>query len=485
MVLQASGAISLYDLQTEFGGTNPIGMDEYYEGGANVPSGTGVPTTGAIALNGFYGKAKQTYTNIITYNNYYSSLTKVNGAYTITQSGSDPNVQLQMNSASVGGSITHLYGNQRLQDATSVSIEFEIYIGSTAGADALFFYMGYNAVPSSSYYEGVSSTAYQLNMEIYQYAAYTRGFHLIKNGSTSAVASYSTTAHISSTWLPVKIIYTKSATNTFQIYFNGTNIINYSDASYASYVSGSGSYYGIGSRTGGVTGDMYIRRVQIGVSGVLKRSVNLNFYPPSATAFSSGWTGDGGLLMARSILWACNKTSGAVRVYFVHATPTTSWVDDVASKVSTYISTNYPSVTLTFYKDSSGAPNIATLTTANYDVAMISSDANPGTTWYSYLHSFADSGGGLVLTTFANASQTIANFGYSNYTPIQTNAGNQILTDGTLNSGSIVTHFITTGLSSFYAGTGKYGGNNVSLNAGATNLASYGGGTSLVAIQTR
>ena len=232
---------------------------------------------------------------------------------------------------------------------------------------------------------------------------------------------------------------------------------------------------------------MYIRRVQIGISGLLKRSVNLNFYPPSTTAFSSGWdaTTNGALLMARSILWACNKTSGAVRVYFVHATSTASWVSDVSSKISSYISSNFPSVTLTFYTDSSGAPNIATLTTANYDVVMISSDGTPGTGWYSYLHSFADSGGGLVLTTFANASESIANFSYSSYTPISAIAGNQALTNGTLNSGSIVTHFITTGLSTFYAGTGNYGGNGVSLNAGATNLASYGNGTSIVAVQSR
>lgn len=483
MVLQSTGAISLYDIQAEFGGTNPIGMNEYYAGGANVPSGiSGIPTSGTIAINQFYGKQKVALTYNPTYTNWYTTMTKVNSAYTITQSGSDPDVQLQMNSSSVGGSITHVYGVNRLQDYNTAEIEFEIWI--SAGADALFFYMGYNAVPGSSYYEGVSSVAYQLNMEVYQYASYTRGFHLIKNGSTSAVASYSTTSHIASSWLPVKIVWNKSATNTFQIYFNGTNIINYSDANYASFVNGSGSYWGIGSRTGGVTSDMYIRRVRVGLP-LVKRSVNLNFYPPSSTVDSRMWTGDGGLLMARSILWACNKTSGAVRVYFVHATPTASWVSDVQSKISTYLSTNYPSVSLTFYTDSSGAPNISTLSTSSYDVVMVSSDSTPGASWYTYLHSFAAAGGGLVLTTFANASQTITSFSYSSYTPIQTNAGNQSLGNRALNTGSIVSHFITTGLSSFDAGTGAFGGNNVQLNAGATNLASYGNGTSLVAIQER
>jgi hypothetical protein len=190
--------------------------------------------------------------------------------------------------------------------------------------------------------------------------------------------------------------------------------------------------------------------------------------------------------MARSILWACNKTSGAVRVYYVHGDSDTTWTSDVHTKISSFLTSNFPSVTLTFYIDSSGAPNISTLTRANYDVAFVSSNSSPGATWGAALQSFADAGGGIVLTTFANASQTIASFSYPNYTPIQAPAGNQNLGAlRTLNTGSIVTHFITTGLSSFDAGSGNYGGNNVQLNAGATNLASYTSGTSLLAVQQR
>ena len=38
MALQSSGAISLGDIQTEFGGSNPISINEYYRNGSNVPS---------------------------------------------------------------------------------------------------------------------------------------------------------------------------------------------------------------------------------------------------------------------------------------------------------------------------------------------------------------------------------------------------------------------------------------------------------------
>ena len=60
MTLQTSGAISLSQVQTEFGGANPISMSEYYAGGANVPGSTSgvngaVPTSGAISMSKFFG----------------------------------------------------------------------------------------------------------------------------------------------------------------------------------------------------------------------------------------------------------------------------------------------------------------------------------------------------------------------------------------------------------------------------------------------
>jgi len=54
MVLQSSGAISLDDIQTEFGGTNPIDTSEYY----GVASG--IPSSGTISFSQFYGKSSGT-----------------------------------------------------------------------------------------------------------------------------------------------------------------------------------------------------------------------------------------------------------------------------------------------------------------------------------------------------------------------------------------------------------------------------------------
>ena len=55
-------AISLNDVQTEFGGTNPIEIAEYYAGGSFVPATvSGVPTSGTISLDDLRGKTKIIY----------------------------------------------------------------------------------------------------------------------------------------------------------------------------------------------------------------------------------------------------------------------------------------------------------------------------------------------------------------------------------------------------------------------------------------
>jgi hypothetical protein len=63
--------ISLQDIQNEFGGSNPISLNEYYAGGGLVASGTvgfpsgnqtAIPASGAIRLGNFHGANKVEYT---------------------------------------------------------------------------------------------------------------------------------------------------------------------------------------------------------------------------------------------------------------------------------------------------------------------------------------------------------------------------------------------------------------------------------------
>ena len=66
MVLPSSGALTFAAIQSEFGGSNPIGLNEYYAGGTYVPSGTSgtngpVPSSGAISVRNFYGTSSADY----------------------------------------------------------------------------------------------------------------------------------------------------------------------------------------------------------------------------------------------------------------------------------------------------------------------------------------------------------------------------------------------------------------------------------------
>lgn len=56
MVL-STGTITMSDLQTEYGGSNPISLSEYYADGTYVPIGAdSIPSSSTISLNIFRGK---------------------------------------------------------------------------------------------------------------------------------------------------------------------------------------------------------------------------------------------------------------------------------------------------------------------------------------------------------------------------------------------------------------------------------------------
>lgn len=58
MTLQTSGAISLSQVQSEFGGANPISMSEYYRGGSYVPTTVG---GAAGSWSAYYGNTSTYY----------------------------------------------------------------------------------------------------------------------------------------------------------------------------------------------------------------------------------------------------------------------------------------------------------------------------------------------------------------------------------------------------------------------------------------
>jgi len=58
MTLPTSGTITLLEIATEFGGSAPYSLTNYYRGGSHVPNtstNANIPTSGLISLTNFYG----------------------------------------------------------------------------------------------------------------------------------------------------------------------------------------------------------------------------------------------------------------------------------------------------------------------------------------------------------------------------------------------------------------------------------------------
>ena len=128
MALQTSGAISIGDIATEFGGTAPHSLSEYY-GAAD-----GVPASGAISIKGFYGKA-----NIFTFT-ISSTQTNANLASLATSAGWDGSAPVEAtiaNGVTINGSNTHaLYVNTAFSGGVTVINNGTIVAKGGNGANA-------------------------------------------------------------------------------------------------------------------------------------------------------------------------------------------------------------------------------------------------------------------------------------------------------------------------------------------------------------
>lgn len=192
--------------------------------------------------------------------NWYSLFNRINSNFTITQSGSDPDVQLQMNSTSTYSSNTTLWYDKKIQTYSQFVAEFEIYMSD--GADGSSFNVGFNSTTAGLWGEGPNAPAFCITFHVWQ--SRTDGIYLF-DSSNNQVGFYQYAVG-ENVWRQVRIVYTRSTTNTWQIFFNNTNIINYSNPNNETWVTNtSGSVFGFGSRTGGVTHNFYVRRFTLSV----------------------------------------------------------------------------------------------------------------------------------------------------------------------------------------------------------------------------
>lgn len=68
MAIKGSGALSMSEIATEFGGSAPHSLSEYYRGGGLVPNGpaanNNIAVSGAISMSGFYGSQRVVVINV-------------------------------------------------------------------------------------------------------------------------------------------------------------------------------------------------------------------------------------------------------------------------------------------------------------------------------------------------------------------------------------------------------------------------------------
>ena len=169
MALQSSGAIKLSEIQSEFGGSNPISLSEYYRNGSYTTSNnTGVPTSGQISVSDFYGgtniTSPTTGTSYITNGAITSAGTALGLSWTVNNAGHwaygvtgvVATLTLPNNfsgSFVISATITHYNssGNAAIESgedkAAAISINSSTYPGSSGT-----YYQGWGATPASVTY---------------------------------------------------------------------------------------------------------------------------------------------------------------------------------------------------------------------------------------------------------------------------------------------------------------------------------------------
>lgn len=172
----------------------------------------------------------------------------------------------------------------------------------------------------------------------------------------------------------------------------------------------------------------------------------------------------------------------SVRVNVIGPSENATWYADIINKITSGKNSAYPEVQLTITQTNNNAYSGSDLSTSLYDCVFIFADASySNASLGTNLNNYVSSGGGLVIAVFAIASVRITNFTYTNC-PVAF-PGNQTMSStslGTYTSGDP----LMKGVSSFNPGSSRYGAGSLTLNPGATTVASYNDSNILVAKQT-
>lgn len=203
--------------------------------------------------------------------------TTVTGGWTIVQSGTAPQVQMQLASNGYFMAATNVYYQYPVQQSPTFVCTFQLWVisgdncpgqqGSGCG-DELFFFAGASAplIAGVMSRTGTNNGGIVLGFVVYRFGL-ARGIYLMNAASTIvASADFST----DSAWEDVTISYTRGTSNTWVVSWKGSIVLTYSDPNNPSWVSSAGNYWGFGGRTGGASGNFYIRQVTLTLGGILQ-----------------------------------------------------------------------------------------------------------------------------------------------------------------------------------------------------------------------
>ena len=144
MALPGSGILTLDDIQTEFGGTNPIDLSDYYRGGGLVPDIAGnaaIPTSGVISVSDFYGSSNAITLDFVRRAQYTPSASTTISSVAIGTANPNRMVVLQSNvpnnthstvqevtACTIGGVVATIFGTY----GTGQIIYAKVPTGTTA-----------------------------------------------------------------------------------------------------------------------------------------------------------------------------------------------------------------------------------------------------------------------------------------------------------------------------------------------------------------
>ena len=171
-----------------------------------------------------------------------------------------------------------------------------------------------------------------------------------------------------------------------------------------------------------------------------------------------------------------------VRVNVIAAGDTASWYSDVLTKIQSAMTGSWSNKSLVITQNNSASYAGGDISVANYDVCFIwSNSAFTNSALGTALNNFVTAGGGFVICVFANASVNISGFTYTNCPTVF--PGNQSMSSqtlGTYTSNDPLMKNVTT----FNVGGARYGAGGLTLQSGATTVASYNDSNILVAKKT-